>query len=598
MMRGSHATVKLEHTLHKCSRAALLCVLICSSTLFASHQQGGEQFREHLCPHLSAQADGEKCFKASWRSREFMPVSADKDPRASLRRVLDYSVEVGDDTIDLSTAFDPSADTKLPSDRMAERSWWDGSRWMSLRPEQEQVSISERHPFNAPLDCVSLLLLNDWQFICGEGGILRSVSQGKILDFEEVRDGARIRFDLGGGRTTLEVVLTGTPALQLHSLALESWKDDGVNPRTRLGRIDVECTDWAPFSGRLLPRKVTRCALSDGLATAQGRPPTVTFAELELKDFVPSKTPHAQTAPTVPLGWWVNDNCQRLRYREGALEVEVDGKTHPLSAPISINNATSTWIAEHLSEQSSPTPTTPPVSDTVPEPEKLTPQDSRVEPTQPSLLSGTSSYDFGLVELKGNPTVVRHTFHLTNDHQDQAALKIAKVNSSCGCTVGKPSKESITAGDAVDVETSLQLFVPGKKTESVWLVLRRDDEEVLHKLTVSARGVAVREWFAVMNRTNGLRAESDTAAIIVLRPTGESPGDLPTVVCSNAEVDCVVDAWTKVTRGDAASSIPARWVSRATFRRAGSAQKKMLGDATLRIEQLPSLVLKLAPNPW
>ncbi|RLS95957.1 MAG: DUF1573 domain-containing protein [Planctomycetota bacterium] len=68
------------------------------------------------------------------------------------------------------------------------------------------------------------------------------------------------------------------------------------------------------------------------------------------------------------------------------------------------------------------------------------------------MLSGTSSYDFGVVELKGNPTVVRHTFHLTNDRKDQAALKIVKVNSSCGCTVGKPSKEAITAGDAVEVE--------------------------------------------------------------------------------------------------------------------------------------------------
>ncbi len=452
MMRGSRGTVQLEHTPHKCSRALLLCVLICGSTLFASDQLGGEEFRVQLCKHLSAQTADVKYFKASWRSREFMPVPADTDPRASLRRVLDYSVDVGDDTIDWSTAFDPSADTRLPSDRIAERSLWDGSRWMSLRPDQEQVSISERRSFNAPLDCVSVLLLNDWQFICGEGGLLRSVSHGKILDFEEGTDRARILFDLGGGRTTLEVVLMGTPALQLHSLAVESWKDDGVNARTRLGRIDVECTDWAPFSGRLLPRKVTRRALSEGLATAQGRSPTVTFAELELKDFVPSKSPHAQTAPTVPIGWWVNDNCQRLRYREGALEVEVDGKTRPLSAPISIRNATSTWLAEHLIEQSSPTPTTPPVSDAVPEPEKLPPQNSRVEPTQPSLLSGTSSYDFGVVELKGNPTVVRHTFHLTNDRKDQAALKIVKVNSSCGCTVGKPSKEAITAGDAVEVE--------------------------------------------------------------------------------------------------------------------------------------------------
>ncbi len=148
------------------------------------------------------------------------------------------------------------------------------------------------------------------------------------------------------------------------------------------------------------------------------------------------------------------------------------------------------------------------------------------------------------------------------------------------------------------LKTSLQLFVPGTKTDSVWLVLRRDDEEVLHKLTVSARGVALREWFAVMNRANGLSGESETAEIIVLRPIGESPGDLPSVACSNADVDCVVGAWTRVTRGDAASGMPARWVARATFRRERSAQKEMLGDATIGIEQLPPLVLNFTPNAW
>lgn len=310
--------------------------------------QFAESFRSKLGQRLASVSAETSSGEYGWVSREFMPAPATQDGRSHLRRVLHYAATRTSDKLKLTVVADTAQEPTLPGDRIVEQAVWDGSRWATYRPREQKYSISSRRAFNAPLDCVSLLLLNDWPFICGDGGLARSVAFGSIIGFDQDADHTKIRFDLGGERTILELVLQGTDAQKIETLAVESWRAEPDGKRSRMGRVDVEFAAWEHRSGHWLPRRVLRTALADQLARDQGREPTVTVSELEFVASPQSGHTAEFDRHEIPVGTLVFDDCLRIRYREGASEVEIDGAVHQTSAPATVATVSPSWLEANL----------------------------------------------------------------------------------------------------------------------------------------------------------------------------------------------------------------------------------------------------------
>jgi len=75
------------------------------------------------------------------------------------------------------------------------------------------------------------------------------------------------------------------------------------------------------------------------------------------------------------------------------------------------------------------------------------------EPMGPKVaVVGDADFDFGEAEQGSK---VNHTFTLRNDGDQD--LLIRKVRSSCGCTVAKPSKETVEPGDTTEIEATFSI---------------------------------------------------------------------------------------------------------------------------------------------
>lgn len=72
------------------------------------------------------------------------------------------------------------------------------------------------------------------------------------------------------------------------------------------------------------------------------------------------------------------------------------------------------------------------------------------QPNNP-VISDSYSWDFGRVK---EGEVLRHAFVLKND--SQKVLNIKDVNTSCGCTVSKVAKRTLSPGEETSIEVTFQ----------------------------------------------------------------------------------------------------------------------------------------------
>lgn len=88
-------------------------------------------------------------------------------------------------------------------------------------------------------------------------------------------------------------------------------------------------------------------------------------------------------------------------------------------------------------------------------------------PADESPLSGQRSHEFGDVRFDQSLLELKHTFELVNESDH--ILHIARVATSCGCTVAKPTQTTIDPNERIRVDATLTFQYPGRRSEKIWM---------------------------------------------------------------------------------------------------------------------------------
>jgi hypothetical protein len=175
-------------------------------------------------------------------------------------------------------------------------------------------------------------------------------------------------------------------------------------------------------------------------------------------------------------------------------------------------------------------------------------------------LEGDTAHDFGDVYIMGETALVEHTFRLRNRLEE--TIVIDKVDSSCGCTVAKPSSTTINPGETIDLVATLRLTRSGTKRSDITLVLFHGDDLSTYKLLVEGTGVKI-ESLRVAPEQIALRA----GLPIPLALRQETPDDAtpppPPEILAPEGITVDPGEWKLVRRAGATTSL---WESKCIVR--------------------------------
>ncbi|MCZ6862847.1 MAG: DUF1573 domain-containing protein, partial [Alphaproteobacteria bacterium] len=180
-----------------------------------------------------------------------------------------------------------------------------------------------------------------------------------------------------------------------------------------------------------------------------------------------------------------------------------------------------------------------------------------LNPTQPpdpqSPLAGEFSHDFGEHVLTGRILELPHTFPLVN--RSGETIEILKVTSSCGCTHAKVSQSIVQPGETVLVSATLDLGVPGRRQENIWLNLGKHGVQTLY-LSGAAR--RAHDFYVSHGTLRLTRAESQEIILVATNLGSDTEPPEPKIAVPPG-VNFSIDGWRLVHTRDEELQRPARW---------------------------------------
>ena len=103
----------------------------------------------------------------------------------------------------------------------------------------------------------------------------------------------------------------------------------------------------------------------------------------------------------------------------------------------------------------------------------------------PKIYSLEKEHDFGQI-VEGS--VVVHEFEVTNNGDSE--LYLIKVNSTCGCTVAKPSKEKLQPGETAKIKVSFNSASRSGRQKKYINVFTNDKENTRYRLSIYANVIS------------------------------------------------------------------------------------------------------------
>ncbi len=103
----------------------------------------------------------------------------------------------------------------------------------------------------------------------------------------------------------------------------------------------------------------------------------------------------------------------------------------------------------------------------------------------PKIYSLEKEHDFGQI-VEGS--IVVHEFEVVN--KGDSELYLIKVNSSCGCTVAKPSKEKLQPGESAKIKVTFNSKSRSGRQKKYINVFTNDKENTRYRLAIFANVVS------------------------------------------------------------------------------------------------------------
>ena len=180
------------------------------------------------------------------------------------------------------------------------------------------------------------------------------------------------------------------------------------------------------------------------------------------------------------------------------------------------------------------------------------------------LLGGGHDHDFGVIELRGEPVLLDHTFSLTNN--SSRPIEIRDVKTTCSCTVADiETPYTIAAGETLDVMAKLNLKSHGHKLQRIFLNCGPDGVDTLR---LHATG---RNKQRLILPSGGFMLEPGTPVdrLVIYSDYDSNDPPPPPKITPLEGVRAEFDTWEILRRRSRAEGFPARWGGRLTIEQTG-----------------------------
>jgi hypothetical protein len=169
-----------------------------------------------------------------------------------------------------------------------------------------------------------------------------------------------------------------------------------------------------------------------------------------------------------------------------------------------------------------------------------------------TVLRGETSFDFGVVAVDPEGTIIGHTFELVNESGQP--LTIDQIKPSCSCVSARAASREIPPGGTVMIHATLQLTESSRKNERIHVLFESVGNRRLH---LKAQG---RRRMPLFISTAHASLDDAGRGVVPLQLELWNDDDTPCVHFQRGlPIEVTIDEWKRIKPRNTKTGHPALW---------------------------------------